>query len=537
MLRLDWKGRKATVAKWGLSKKITDFVEEITCDNDFEFYKDDYQNTFKDALTLEGKDDSILMDKCDTELDCFLIDRQGKFDTKNCIAFKKVFIKNNVDFKDYYNIYDFESLTGVKSLEGAFTRIAYTKTGSYSGIDITLEQALSVIGGIDTQTGVGFYPEYIKITVTPIYTAGDFPEYIITNVVAELSYIRISSVTPVDGWVIAILLGTYVKPLELQPFTYEPAYYFGIDLQLRVGGVFESGRALNYKDGDISNVRSFKDLLLDLGIVSNFFNVAPDATAPNNEYYDFASKYCSNIGIAQSYDIIRASAFQDSFGQSGDFDFEKLMKDINTYFNTSLVYYPTENIVRLEHVTYFTQKGIEPTDYLISEINIEPNIVKSEQWQSAKPTRDKRHTSTTLKYQNKGIEEKIYKAELLLTDFGELWQNKIYEEKGDFKDFFVMLCLNENNDLFDYNDIFSIKSLVKNLHTIGRPAKKAIQDNEGLELKNKDIGIDTEIEMVGSLESFKRLHINNSVVLKEGIFRIKEMELSSDYLLKIKLKA
>lgn len=163
---------------------------------------------------------------------------------------------------------------------------------------------------------------------------------------------KITSVGAPDGigW-INISGTTWVRPLPLtmSEIIYEPVDY----------GVTWEARTLN--QAPVSNGHRLENLLeavtlsLDCdfdSIISNFFNINPDATNPTNDAYTFATDNLADCFFFQKSDIVRASATNDAsrFTYSMK-EFLEEMKILNVFWAITNV--AGVKTLRLEHYTYF----------------------------------------------------------------------------------------------------------------------------------------------------------------------------------------
>jgi hypothetical protein len=123
---------------------------------------------------------------------------------------------------------------------------------------------------------------------------------------------------------------------------------------------------------ELSNGRNLSDVLtavlLDMecdfdGVVSDFFNINPDATAPSNDAYDYAAENMADLFIFQKSDIVRAAASNDATR------FEITMKEFLEELSIFNVFYAITNVagvktLRIEHYTYFDgANGLDLTTY------------------------------------------------------------------------------------------------------------------------------------------------------------------------------
>lgn len=96
------------------------------------------------------------------------------------------------------------------------------------------------------------------------------------------------------------------------------------------------------------------DYILDgcgLTIISNFFGINPDGTAPVNVAYEYANEYCQEIILFQASDIIRASALNNATRL--EMSFFELWNNLKR-FNVEMIAVD-DTTVRIEHISYRKQ--------------------------------------------------------------------------------------------------------------------------------------------------------------------------------------
>jgi hypothetical protein len=124
-------------------------------------------------------------------------------------------------------------------------------------------------------------------------------------------------------------------------------------------GVDELGNRQQY-----FRARLFKDVLetlvneCNVTIVSNFFNINPDQTNPDNDIYERAQIEAFNLLIWQKSDIKRPNSFQAA--TIGNMTLKQALEIVGV-FNCS---YKVEsgNILRIEHISYFEGEETEGED-------------------------------------------------------------------------------------------------------------------------------------------------------------------------------
>jgi hypothetical protein len=155
------------------------------------------------------------------------------------------------------------------------------------------------------------------------------------------------------------VVGNLITSDEVEPFDPLP-----VDRTLQVKiygyvGIDELGNRQRY-----FRARLFNDVLQSLvsecntTIVSNFFNINPDGTAPDNDVYDRAQIEAHNLLIWQKSDIKRPLSAQAA--SIGNMTIKQALEIVGV-FNCS---YKLEsgNILRIEHISYFEDEETEGED-------------------------------------------------------------------------------------------------------------------------------------------------------------------------------
>ena len=120
---------------------------------------------------------------------------------------------------------------------------------------------------------------------------------------------------------------------------------------------------LDWNENDpIDNGRTLEDLMnyfmqkigCDLPIVSDFFMINPDFTAPTNDAYTIAQEKLANLLFFQKSDVKRASVSDNA--TIGNMTLDELF----TWFANRMQVFPSlENgNLRLEHITYYLNKPV-----------------------------------------------------------------------------------------------------------------------------------------------------------------------------------
>lgn len=88
------------------------------------------------------------------------------------------------------------------------------------------------------------------------------------------------------------------------------------------------------------------------GIVSDFFNINPDATAPSNDAYDFAIANLQKLTIHQKADVKRPFSSNPSLSISWEASFKDILNDLSVLFNVGWTITAAGEL-RIEHYSYF----------------------------------------------------------------------------------------------------------------------------------------------------------------------------------------
>ena len=110
----------------------------------------------------------------------------------------------------------------------------------------------------------------------------------------------------------------------------------------------------NFPNGRLFSV-VLQHLVSDTGcgltVVSDFFDINPDATAPSNDAYTAAAAYCHNLVVFQKSDVKRHDASDPSKQPAWEMTLEDFWADIKAMFN--LDWKVDGSTLRIEHVSYF----------------------------------------------------------------------------------------------------------------------------------------------------------------------------------------
>ena len=112
---------------------------------------------------------------------------------------------------------------------------------------------------------------------------------------------------------------------------------------------------------DIDNARVFNSTLESLvetfdcvdGVVSDFFGINPDGTAPTNDAYTFASDHLQNLLLFQKSDVVRSTASGNAITLEMTLKdlLEDLRRSLNVYWGITTS--GGNHYLRIEHWSYF----------------------------------------------------------------------------------------------------------------------------------------------------------------------------------------
>lgn len=565
---------EAYLQNYKLRKKFDNNYSVKELDNSVIYQKDDFKYLLEATATGLIKETGKIEKKCkdyDFELDVELKHTEGKFSMKNCIAEKKVILNNPLDciIDKKLNIFDFAA-SNTNTIQGeiyrsdlvvekriAFDNINHDGTGSPTN-KVKLNEILDILGGIPDQSAFGFYPEYGYITFIPDVRIDNDPSFgkyetyqghIITLYVV---YVQLWSATQESiYWKPAALGGFYFplnEPLKISNEEYIEVIVFDLFSSATYQNSFWGIGSINqqkYVKTDISNTYLLNPIITKMfecisgkTVVSNFFGINPDGLNPNNEYYQWAETFAQQIKIVQSFDIIRESAIKDSFAQSGLFEVKKLLKDICLLFN--LIISQKDDIIYIEHKSFYTGKAIDLTskEYEFSDLEVNRELIDIEMFQYAQNFDNLSHYQAEITYNktNLYVQEntKQFKTELIVTDVFQAINKEKYNESEYEKLFFLLLT--NGNEILGLNQELKFENIVKKLHDLDRPLKKAKINNEDHEFLKYSIGFGGEIKIASSLRMFNLLEPFTSVVTDFGTFVIQEIEIDQTDLMTLKIK-
>lgn len=558
---------------YDLTKKVQDnyIVEEIKSDMIFS-EKTDFDYLLRAAVNAEDKETGDITFNCgNTEYvkQAFIKHNEGTFNLRECKAEKNIKLVNTLDciINNEINIFDYTPGTA-KTIQGTLERDEYSNVvnyyiGDYLMQTITLDYLISIVGNYPDRSAEGYFPEYIRYEATPIFeiqndpSYGDYEQYQWHEVNVFVVYVRIrDSIKHNYAWLPIPGEADYFYSL-LPSVTFGAPYIYA-ETEHNLGSTYtyydkyliEAGIYNQYKKTDISNTYFLNEILEDIFIctgkqlVSNFFGINADATNPQNGAYDFATLYCQNIKICQSYDVIRENAQMDSFDVSGLIKTKTLLSNLLTVFNCRIIYDSEADVIRFEHVTYYTRKGANFVDaeipYELKELKLNPDEIDSELFLFAQPSRNTDFYQAKISYNTPNLyqeeNEKKYQSDLFITDVFAMLNNDYYEEDEAYKKLFFLFAT-DGTSIIGLNTPFAMLNIVKELHNILRPLKTGKINTETITFEGYSIGFSSEIKILNaSFVLWQRLFPFYSIILKEGTFLIDEITFNNKEEMIVKIR-
>ncbi len=246
-------------------------------------------------------------------------------------------------------------------------------------------------------------------------------------------------------------------------------------------GMATFGTAGSSSVGDYTRGRLFGDILTQvvtdlncgLTLVSDFFNINADNTAPNNKAYIFAEEYLHNLTLHQKSDIKRKDSTSPSKVLAWDVEVSKLFGDLRKLFNVFPVI--SDGTLRLENYSYFDNMiGWDISDKNIStEIDSSGNgLIKTENFYYADEACSALFKAQEIKY-NCGNDNKDTRCEIISVDVAFIENTNNEAEINDTG--FVLIsnkirAVNNGSQYVMVSNNIPLRwsELLENLHVYGR---------------------------------------------------------------------
>ena len=212
----------------------------------------------------------------------------------------------------------------------------------------------------------------------------------------------------------------------------------------------------------------FSRLTCPLTVVSDFFKINPDGSAPSNLAYEYASNHLRGLQIHQKSDVKRPLDSNKSKREVWNMKPKLFLDDLRTLFNVHFTV--TDNVIRLEHLTYFEINNIVPTNKVASKNQYQydgvDNIPTAEIWQF----QDKSVNSFGFYYSVFNKPKKEYNCNYFTNDlpFLQNINNKEVANDAGFVLAETQIGSNGYAYLVNANEGLMFKNLLYNLHYVGR---------------------------------------------------------------------
>lgn len=413
----------------------------------------------------------------------FLSLKKGEYDLNNCrVSFTpsttdefQCVIDNE---KETANLLDIPTKYDVDTIIG---KIEYTSCNYDNGTDFN---------GYDT-------------VINPCYPAGEGWTLIHVEVEAKIEIDTIDSVfikvgaarqklvsvsQPGPGW-IEISVNLWVAPVPVKLNNRNLQISFQDLNQFDTLTIEKYTTTYTIVDIQLDNAVSFKDVLpflfdCDQTIISDFFDINADGTAPDNLAYQYASDHLHDLFLFQASDVINADAVENAT----KFEVKRgeMLEDILNMFNCELLYVAATDDFRIEHVSY--RKSIRGADLLDTKFNEIKNSFSykydTEEVPLSKAYKFKFDTNSDV-FDNALIEydstcasetEETLKLKQIVTNIEELKDNDKYlEENFLFSAVMVIIqdgAVTSANGVLNYHLAF--KPLIEALHVYNNPLQEGV---------------------------------------------------------------
>lgn len=549
-MRLDVTslGISQEVKEYTLSKEIAESSIKSTVDAKAVFSDADYDTLQQETISGKSKEAAVMNFKCgedDVTINARIQHNQGSMNHKSCRYEKDIYFDDPTQcaLDETINIFEYPSFE-TKSYQGIKDQYEYTKN-----IDVVyqpgevpeLNDLITRLGGIPVPDE-GYFIQFIEIK-----TALQFNEFVeaYTNhaVYLGVTYVRLrSAVQFSDEW-LPLTGGSEYYFSGFFPIKWNAPKYFYYDSVAAAYGLptyitadYSKGYPVNIPDKNISNTINLNSVLQGAyecsgkTLVSNFFGINSDGTNPDNEVYDFASDL-HNLRIVQAYDIIREAAVQDSFGFSGQIKVDELLKDIKLFFNLIDIYDADADVIRLEHITYYSLKGLDlvtnSVDHKVSDVlDVSLNFINSETWRMAAETPVSYETTIDYSVPPGESATEEYIIERFLVDvFGTINEEKY--ATSTYENLFYLLHT-DGASIVNLNKELHIFNIVEKLHYYKRPTSTGTHDGEPVTFKTFSIGITGDVSFQNGIKTFKKLNPFNVIKTDQGTFLINKISYTQD---------
>lgn len=394
--------------------------------------------------------------------------RKGKWDRLGCtVRVKAIPVDTLKCLADIWNtkknILDLPNRSVIKSLSGGLQHKAVRGENPPEGLGWTLRKL--------EQHWDTFLQKYIS---------------------TQTFWVRQFALSDLGGYVFDTIVGIWVKNVPMG----EPKFYVGIDgasINDRDEDVIEVEETI-YKiiDIDIDNAVTLSDalnFLIDgcgVNLVSNFFGINPDLTAPDNKAYRYAADYMQDVLLIHASDLINADATENA--TIHEISLDKIMKDFNKMF-LKLYYKEETNTIYLEHLSYNTSlKKINLTKVKdVAGINqyeyVEQEFPKKESFKFAYDTSNRDFDGANFEYNSNCVNQDStnneidLQCEILVANVGKMYNNDSFLE-DDEKLFKTAIVAKGASEIISIGGVytsnilngpFAYTNILSNLGTYERP--------------------------------------------------------------------
>ena len=454
-------------------------------------------------------------------------------------------IENEKIEKDLFNIADRYS---IDTIQGELECIEVTTTNP--PVDNKPVYTLP-----DAPTGKGWVLTYSEtITYESVYYSDPGVQRDIEIEVDKVTILQrycrevaTESVSVSEGWLIDG--SKYVRPVAITA----PINSINVDRSVSAplsnslyGGYINtteivSSDVVDYEADNLLKISDIIDYLLEgsgFTIVSDFLNINPDNTHPENIAYDYSDAYFQNILVSQASDIINADASQNA--TKFNIDFITLWENLSALMNIEM--FEDNGNLRIEHVSF--RQSRKTLDISQNKLLIGKDVYKynSEDY----PTRELfnfKYATGSEDFDNAKIEydarcsngeDESIVAKNCVTNISDIYNNTtLQDDKDKMKDTFVLIATNNNRVVNSIgaitgttvlNSPFAFANLIESLHVHNRPQKSATMNGKSVEfITKKELKEQSGIELNMCLsEYYNKFSIGEKVKTQLGWGKIEE---------------
>lgn len=327
------------------------------------------------------------------------------------------------------NIFSFGSEVVAQTFFGTITSLTCGPVNEATSIEINGYYELNVNGCLGGNDAAYTLLRAYNEEITPGSSYDHYATFVTEQVVTACS--GGSPVPPPgDGWVLLIdncpTDATYGRPVQVN--------YLG-ELSATTGKNWDNQyEVVGGKNAQYDNARLFSDIMAGLltpcgyTVVSDFFNINPDATAPSNDAYT-ASAALHTMFIYQKSDIKRPN--DSNPATVGNLTLRKMLTWLQNMFE---VYWRIEGGTdfRLEHISYFegsngedlTSTQAETVNYRNDFTFDNDKLVPRESFRWMDPTNDPDFYGLDIIYPNTctdpDLEPEVTRLDEVFTDLGRV---------------------------------------------------------------------------------------------------------------------